>query len=111
MRNQMKLLATLAVLASAAFVMAQEAPPPMNGSGPEGHRPPPPPIIGALDANHDGVIDANEIANAGKALQSLDQNGDGELTPDEVHPHPPGRPGPGGPGMGGPRPDGPPPQE
>ena len=37
----------------------------------------------ALDANHDGVIDANEIANAPAALKTLDKNGDGKLTPDE----------------------------
>jgi len=106
MKNQIKLLVTLVTLATASVVTAQEPPPPMDGPGPNGHRPPPPPIIGALDANHDGVIDANEIANASKALQTLDRDGDGQLTPDEVHPHPPGRPG-----MGGPHPDGPPPQD
>jgi hypothetical protein len=40
----------------------------------------------ALDANHDGVISAEEIANAGAALLTLDKNGDGQLTPDEIHP-------------------------
>ena len=40
----------------------------------------------ALDANHDGVIDANEIANASAALKTLDKNGDGKLTPDELRP-------------------------
>lgn len=54
-----------------------------GGPGMNGHRPPPPAIIGALDANHDGVIDADEIANAPAALKSLDKNGDGKLTPDE----------------------------
>lgn len=109
MKIQIKLLVALALLATATVVTAQEPPPPMDG--PDGHRPPPPPIIGALDANHDGVIDANEIENAKRALQSLDQNGDGVLTPDEVHPHPPGLFGPGGPEMGGPRPDCPPPRD
>src|SRR5438874_2668130 len=56
------------------------APPPP----PPGGRRPPPPIIGALDANHDGVLDADEIANASKALLSLDKNGDGKLTIDEL---------------------------
>ena len=48
------------------------------GPGPEGHHhPPPPPVIAVLDANHDGVIDAKEIANASQALLQLDKNGDG----------------------------------
>ena len=40
----------------------------------------------ALDANHDGIIDSNEIANASAALKSLDKNGDGQLTADEYLP-------------------------
>ena len=39
-----------------------------------------------LDANHDGVIDADEIANASAALKTLDKNGDGQLTTDEYLP-------------------------
>jgi hypothetical protein len=63
--------------------------PPPNGApagpgGPRHHRPPPPPIIAALDANHDGVIDETEIANASAALKTLDKNGDGKLTMDEL---------------------------
>jgi hypothetical protein len=50
------------------------------------HRPPPSPIIAALDANHDGVISADEIAQASAALKTLDQNGNGQLTPDEYRP-------------------------
>jgi len=69
------------------------APPP----GPDGHRPPRPPIIAALDANGDGIIDASEIANASAALLKLDKNGDGKLTPDEWRPH---RPPPDGPPPG-----------
>ncbi len=57
--------------------------------GPDGHRPPPSPVVMVLDANHDGVIDAQEIANAPAALASLDINGDGALTPDELRPPPP----------------------
>jgi hypothetical protein len=65
-------------------------------------------IIGALDANHDGVIDADEIANASAALKTLDKNGDGKLTRDEFMGKPPGRPGGGGgQGQGGPANDGP----
>jgi len=45
-----------------------------------------------FDTNHDGVISADEIANASAALLKLDQNDDGELTPDELRP--PGLPPP-----------------
>ncbi len=78
--------------------------------GPEGDRRgprPPMPLLVALDLNHDGVIDAEEIAKASESLKKLDKNGDGKLTPDEIHPpRPGGRGGPGGPGPDG-RPEGP----
>jgi hypothetical protein len=89
------LLIALAVAGSAACLIAQDsgnnAPRHQRGMGPDqmgprGHRPPPPPVIAVLDANHDGVIDADEIANASKALLKLDKNGDGKLTPEELHP-------------------------
>jgi len=85
---------------------------PGPGPGRRGHRPPPLPIILALDANHDGIISAEEIANAPAALKTLDKNGDGQLTMDELlPPRPPGGPdGPGGLGGDGP-PDGPPPPD
>src|SRR5882672_10163600 len=74
----------------AGTASAQEQPPPRRqgsgGPGPRRHRPPPPPVIAALDANHDGVIDASEIANAPAALLTLDKNGDGKLTIDELMP-------------------------
>lgn len=69
-----------------------------GGPGMRG-RHPIPPVILALDANHDGVIDADEIANAPAALKKLDKNGDGKLTMDELMPPPPQ-------GMGGPGDDG-----
>jgi len=59
----------------------------MNGSSSAGAA-----IVAALDANHDGVIDADEIANAPAALKSLDKNGDGKLTPDEFMGKRPGPP-------------------
>ena len=121
----MKTKLTLALLtlgSAATMLFAQDGPPPMEG-GPDGPRPggprPVPPLVAALDANHDGVIDADEIANAAAALKKLDKNGDGKLTPDELRPaRPEGaeRPnGPrndsrdrqfGGPGQEGRRPDG-----
>jgi len=104
-------------------------PPPDGGFG--GHRPhrPLPPIVRALDVNHDGIIDSNEIANASAELLTLDKNHDGQLTRDEYmgkRPGPPrdrgdgngddqgGPPPDGSEGMGGPPPDdgnGPPPQQ
>lgn len=41
------------------------------------------PALNALDANKDGVLDADEIANAPKSLLKLDANGDGKVSPDE----------------------------
>lgn len=49
-----------------------------------------PPLIAALDANKDGAIDAQEITNATAALKTLDKNGDGQLTRDELRPQRPG---------------------
>jgi Ca2+-binding EF-hand superfamily protein len=43
-------------------------------------------LVTALDTNHDGVIDSNEIANARAELLTLDKNGDGQLTADEYLP-------------------------
>ena len=84
-KSSSRLLADLA--GSAICVKAQNEdnqPPGPPPRGPEGrhHRPPPPPIVLALDTNHDGVIDAQEIANASAALLTLDKNGDGQLTPE-----------------------------
>lgn len=74
---------------------------PGGGSGGSGHKPPETPIVKALDANGDGVIDAKEIANASAALKKLDKNGDGKLTRDEYMPtHQKGQGGPGGKGGG-----------
>lgn len=41
-------------------------------------------LLAALDADHDGEISASEIQNSPAALATLDQNGDGRLTMDEV---------------------------
>ena len=91
MKTMTKTALALAALGfSAWMITAQDAgnapaqdqrPPRPEGPGGPGHRRhrPPPPIIAALDANHDGVIDAAEIANAPAALLTLDKNGDGKL--------------------------------
>jgi len=113
MKNKIKTTIALLVLGvTAVAVNAQEAGGPPGNGGPgrmRGHRPPPP-VIAALDANHDGVIDADEIASASAALKTLDINGDGQLTRDELRPQgrPPGadRQGPPpGAGSQGPPPD------
>lgn len=44
------------------------------------------PVLAALDADHDGEISAEEILNSSRYLRTLDSNGDGVLTPDEVMP-------------------------
>lgn len=66
------------------------------------------PVIAALDANSDGVIDEAEINGAAKALLALDKDGDGKLTAGEIRPgRPDGQRGPGGHGgPGGPRGEG-----
>ena len=94
------------------MTFAQDAPdrPPRDGRPGPGPGGPGPrfviPLMQALDANGDGIIDEQEIANAPAALKKLDKNGDGKLTPDELRPPRPegfrGRPG----GPGGPPPDG-----
>ena len=114
-------LALLALGTSAAIMIAQDnntpnpgdtQPPggPPAGPGARGFRPHrPPPIIAALDANHDGVIDADEIANAPAALKTLDKNGDGKLTMDELMPPRPPRGDGSGNHQGPPPPDDAPP--
>jgi Ca2+-binding EF-hand superfamily protein len=46
------------------------------------------PVLAALDADRDGEISAAEIRTAAAALKTLDKNGDGRLTADEVLPSP-----------------------
>jgi hypothetical protein len=98
MKMTMKLTLTLAALAATAFMaQAQDngGPPdggPPNGGPPDGQgfrRPPPLPLAMALDVNHDGIIDSNEIANASAELLTLDKNSDGQLTTNEYLPPPP----------------------
>jgi Ca2+-binding EF-hand superfamily protein len=55
----------------------------------------------ALDTDHNGEISAAEIDNAATSLKTLDKNGDGQITEDEVTPNFGGRGGFGR-GQGGP---------
>jgi hypothetical protein len=105
----MKTIFTTLAIAACLSTLAAQPPPPGGGQQrqqqqgrqkqppppppPNGERPPPPPIVGAIDADHDGVISAEEITGASDALKQLDQNGDRQLTPDEFCPPPPPREG------------------
>jgi hypothetical protein len=71
-------------------ITVEEARPPMP---PRNEKPPPPPVIAALDADRDGTISAGEMEGAPDSLKNLDKNGDGELSPEELHPHGPPPPG------------------
>lgn len=119
MKTKYLLLTGALLLASSTFTFAQDASADKPADkaekgekgpgGPRGQGRPQmgSPIVGAIDANHDGVISAEEIANASAALKALDKNGDGQLTGDEIHPaRPEGRGPKDGKGPRGPRPDG-----
>ena len=75
-----------------------------QGQQGQGRGLPPLPVLQALDTNQDGEISGDEIANAVKALKSLDKDGNGKLTMEELMPTRGQREG-GQPGQGG-RPDG-----
>lgn len=62
-----------------------EGPPFPVPEGPMGP-PPPNPLVDALDTNRDHRISTEEIANASASLKSLDQDGDGILTHEEMRP-------------------------
>jgi hypothetical protein len=49
------------------------------------------PVLAALDADHNGEISSSEIEGAAAALRTLDKNGDGRLTEDELLPALPAR--------------------
>lgn len=121
--KHVKLAAWIFTLTIPAMLMAQ----PPEGDRPEG-RPPegrqgrfgdggpdgrprfPNPVLDAIDADKDGELSAEEIANAATTLKTLDKNSDGKLDMVEMRPNfegmgrgfggPPGGPGFGG-GSGG----------
>jgi hypothetical protein len=107
MKTNSKIMLTMLALGASAFIASAQDTnnmPNGPGQGRHGHHPPDPLML-ALDANHDGMIDADEIANASAALKTLDKNGDGKLTLDELRP--PRPPQDGGPESGGGMPPGP----
>ena len=44
------------------------------------------PIIAALDRDESGVIEATEIEGASRALTTIDMDGDGTISTDEMRP-------------------------
>jgi len=58
--------------------------PPMGDGRMDGFRLPSPPLLGALDTNHDGELSSEEISSAASALSGLDKDKNGELTENEI---------------------------
>jgi hypothetical protein len=98
MKKKLPILLTLVIGLSAITIIAQDAPPPGGQRPPPGRPPgeggqfrrgegfPRMPLMAALDPNNDGVIDETEIAQASKALKTLDKNSDGKITMEELRP-------------------------
>lgn len=58
-----------------------------GGESEQGMRHPPlPPVLRVIDTDEDGYIAAGEISAAAQALLTLDDDGDGRLTPEEYRP-------------------------
>jgi len=84
--NKMLIVVGVGITVLILNAVAQDGAEPRQGPPGGGGKPPTPPIEAALDANSDGTIDADEIANAPAALKKLDKNSDGKLTVDEYRP-------------------------
>ena len=88
------LLTSFLPLGLAAAAWAQTAPTdtdgPRRGGGPGPRHAPP--VIRALDVNHDREVSSGEIASAASSLLALDLNQDGVVSREELHPVPPDRP-------------------
>jgi Ca2+-binding EF-hand superfamily protein len=97
---KLHLILTVALVGVAAMPAQERERGPRDGFRPEGGMMRFNPVLAALDADHDGVISAAELAKAPAALKALDKDGDGKLTMEEMRPNfgPQGRGGPGGPG-------------
>ena len=85
------LLAALLCGSGTASLLAQGpgGPPPGGPGGPGRHGPPPNPLFEALDTNHDGILSAEEMANASTSLKALLKNGATELRREDLRPAPP----------------------
>jgi hypothetical protein len=51
-------------------------------------------LLHVLDTDHNGTLSEREIDQAARSIRHLDRNHDGQVTPEEFMPHPPGMPGP-----------------
>ena len=80
----MKWLALLPSLFAGGFLMCLQG----NSEHRPGDGPPPEPFTALFDTDRDGEISAVEIVDAPKVLRTLDRNGDGSLTREEL-PRPP----------------------
>jgi hypothetical protein len=104
MRRFVCVLSTVVLAASP--LLAQDGPPPGGGGpggggrGPGGGFSRPNLVFDAIDADADGSISEEELANAATALKKLDKDNDGKITREEARP-PQGQGGPGGGGFGG----------
>ncbi|HTJ79528.1 MAG TPA: EF-hand domain-containing protein [Rariglobus sp.] len=85
MKTKYLVLSGALLLAASSLSFAQDSGQP-GGNQDGKHRPRPNPLLHIFDTNHDGVISADEIADAPAALKALDKNGDGQLTADELRP-------------------------
>ena len=94
------MFAILATLSMSSLAHAQRGGQRGEGGprgGQRGGQRPASPMMTALDANKDGKLSAEEIANAATALKTLDKNKDGVIDANELAP-PRGPGGPGGQG-------------
>jgi Ca2+-binding EF-hand superfamily protein len=82
----MKKALVVTALALSAVIGVQAQP---QGGHPPRHHGPRELLVAALDSNTNGVISAEEIANASAALLTLDKNNDNQLTQDELYPQRP----------------------
>ena len=73
------ILLTTALCVSLSLPLAAQR---QDRPGPQGLGPCP--LMKALDLDGDGMLSTEEIANAPESLATLDRNGDGRITPDEL---------------------------
>jgi hypothetical protein len=89
MSSSIRLLLLCLPLGCVSLLTAQTTPttPPAGGHGHgRGHGPRGNPVVRLLDVDKDRVLAAAEIAAAPAALRTLDTNGDGSVSGDELHP-------------------------
>ena len=83
---RLTLLAGLCCGASAASLLAQTPTDQPTGGNYPHHHGPPSVLFDALDANHDGALSAEEIANASAVLKGLLKEGKTQLTRADLRP-------------------------